>query len=1147
MKQILSSYHIDTAWTRLSQVAAFAIITLVLSACGGVAPPAAPSSPSSNATPFTLNGSVGDGPITGASLVVRNVANALVGTGSSNAQANYSITVNVTEDDFPLIVESSSGIDLVTGEAPEFKLISIAMSPNQRTVNINPHSTLIYKIASQMPGGLTAANVAAARAIVMNKLNFGMDSSSVPDPISSTVDGSNVAMVIKASEALSEMIRRTTKQLASAGWTNADDVITAMAGDLVDGVLDGQGAGSHPRVAAVGTVVSGSVLVETINNNLKVNGTTATTTLDGVIRMTTPSAPATASTQFVAINSGIIQQAKAATTAAAAISPAGSFTSLTSALAALTPGTLPADIAPLDESSFDRAIATASSATLAQIEPVNESARGTGNHAPAISGTPATTIPEDSYYSFTPAASDADNGDQLSFSISNKPSWASFDALTGILSGTPVNANVGSYNNIQILVSDSSGAVASLPPFNLTVTNTNDAPTISGNGAASISEGDDYYFVPSASDPDVGDNLTFSISNKPSWAVFDPTTGELHGTPSFTDAGTYSGIVIFVSDGTVQASSAPFSIAVADVTGMAAADDLLEVVENTPDANKILNGSTRTLDVLANDLITDPSVHIASASGTTSLGGSVAVNASGDAILYTPPAGAFASQVDVFDYIIQDGTGNTSTGTVTVDLQSICILTSVLCVGPGEEFNTNIPNEEIAFQAAADAAKPGDIIKIRGGTYLHNQTTTSTNTFLHLSNSGTASNPITVEPFDGEHVHIKGFGFPEGTAGPSNSQETLILITGNYVHVRNLELSNATKFCIDVSGNYGLVEELVAHDSWRSNVVVGGQTGRIEGNVLRYIESYRSRHESGIFFERGSANRATDLLTNNRVEYALSYHNGYQPDGQKVPIVTGDTEGGGNSDGVSSFKNCNDLAGTYGLDNMCPANVLDHTIVWHNSDDGIDLTFGAGSYIQNNISFDNGPMGNKGFKTLRYVVGGVTMVGNIAMSNDDRGFENRAKDELYFYHNVATGNAAVGIKVDYEGSIAPPANQFRVYNSLSTGNVGNDFAIPNTDIQANWSGTSQGNPELTTPTFTAASVDTNFPAGLTVAEKYNYIYSQFRTAFTPKLGSPLIDAGKFIPGIHCTTADDDAANPMPIDAKCRHWRGTAPDIGAFEY
>ena len=73
-----------------------------------------------------------------------------------------------------------------------------------------------------------------------------------------------------------------------------------------------------------------------------------------------------------------------------------------------------------------------------------------------------------SAYSFTPTAADP-NHNTLTFSIANMPSWASFNAQSGRLSGTPAAADAGTYSNIGISVSDGT-STASLATFSITVT-----------------------------------------------------------------------------------------------------------------------------------------------------------------------------------------------------------------------------------------------------------------------------------------------------------------------------------------------------------------------------------------------------------------------------------------------------------------------------------------------------------------------------------------------------------------------------------------------------------------------------------------------------------------------------------------------------
>ena len=208
------------------------------------------------------------------------------------------------------------------------------------------------------------------------------------------------------------------------------------------------------------------------------------------------------------------------------------------------------------------------------------------NHAPQISGTPPTSVKAGQAYSFVPNATDADQ-DLLKFSIVNLPSWASFNPETGRISGTPRAGNVGTNPEIVLSVSDGIEVVF-LGMFDITVTaasdptpaSTNRPPVISGSPAGSVTIGQSYSFQPSASDPD-GQQLTFSVSNLPAWAAFSTSTGRLSGTPAAADAGTFSNIVISVTDGQVSASLAAFSIAVNQVGNGAATVSWVPPTENT--------------------------------------------------------------------------------------------------------------------------------------------------------------------------------------------------------------------------------------------------------------------------------------------------------------------------------------------------------------------------------------------------------------------------------------------------------------------------------------------------------------------------------------------------------------------------------------
>jgi hypothetical protein len=186
--------------------------------------------------------------------------------------------------------------------------------------------------------------------------------------------------------------------------------------------------------------------------------------------------------------------------------------------------------------------------------------RGPENRPPTISGAPTTSVQAGQAYSFQPAASDPDN-DTLTYSIANRPSWATFSISTGRLSGAPAAANVGAYANILISVSDGR-ASAALPAFSISVTAApNRTPTITGAPATRVDAGVAYSFTPTANDAD-NDTLGFTIQNRPSWASFDTATGRLSGTPASANVGAFNSIVISVSDGRASASLPAFNITV---------------------------------------------------------------------------------------------------------------------------------------------------------------------------------------------------------------------------------------------------------------------------------------------------------------------------------------------------------------------------------------------------------------------------------------------------------------------------------------------------------------------------------------------------------------------------------------------------------
>ncbi|MCP4847346.1 MAG: hypothetical protein GY899_05290, partial [Verrucomicrobiaceae bacterium] len=164
---------------------------------------------------------------------------------------------------------------------------------------------------------------------------------------------------------------------------------------------------------------------------------------------------------------------------------------------------------------------------------------------------------------------DEDTADTLSFTATGMPSTMSM-STAGVLSGTPVNADVGDHTVIVTAEDDGTGTLTVTDTFVLTVTNTNDAPTVTGAlSAASIAEDASYSLDVSSmcTDVDVGDALAYTMSGAPS--TLSIASGTISGTPLNADVGTHTITVTCTDDGTGTLS---------------ASDSYVLTVTNTDDA-----------------------------------------------------------------------------------------------------------------------------------------------------------------------------------------------------------------------------------------------------------------------------------------------------------------------------------------------------------------------------------------------------------------------------------------------------------------------------------------------------------------------------------------------------------------------------------
>ncbi|MEJ2516283.1 MAG: fibronectin type III domain-containing protein [Gammaproteobacteria bacterium] len=382
------------ARTRLSALALATIITFA-AGCGGGggdsggstvtggSPP--PSGSSSNQiVENEVSGSVGDGPIVGSTIVVKSSSKKELERLESNSRASFTKLVKTQGNNYPLLLESTGGTDLVTGGPPDFDLSATVALPSARsTSNLNPFSTLISDAAAQT-GNRGAANLAEKTEWVMERYGFGLDPALVPDPMTTPITNSNVAVMVKASETFGEMIRRTRDALAAAGsGKNGNRIMFHLASDMADGVFDGVGSGGRadPRVAAVATVASAAVLLEAFANRLHVYGVDATSAMDNAIRQTHPAAPAGATTSSVRIPADALEQAALALEATSAFTADPAIRDAIGVVRSAGSGSLPSAIGPKLPAGIHDVLARATQdmayASDAELEAVNAVIRAT--------------------------------------------------------------------------------------------------------------------------------------------------------------------------------------------------------------------------------------------------------------------------------------------------------------------------------------------------------------------------------------------------------------------------------------------------------------------------------------------------------------------------------------------------------------------------------------------------------------------------------------------------------------------------------------------------------------------------------------------------------------------------------------------------
>ena len=176
------------------------------------------------------------------------------------------------------------------------------------------------------------------------------------------------------------------------------------------------------------------------------------------------------------------------------------------------------------------------------------------NTPPVLDSIGPKSVNEGSTLSFTATASDVDIPAQtLSFSLgAGAPSGTSITS-GGAFIWTPTEAQGPAVYSINVTVSD--GIAIDYEVIEVTVNEVNQPPVLSSIGPKTVSEETLLQFTVTASDSDIPtQTLTYSASNLPPGATFDPGTRVFSWTPVSGQAGVYYNVHFEVSDGYLKDS-----------------------------------------------------------------------------------------------------------------------------------------------------------------------------------------------------------------------------------------------------------------------------------------------------------------------------------------------------------------------------------------------------------------------------------------------------------------------------------------------------------------------------------------------------------------------------------------------------------------
>ena len=296
-----------------------------------------------------------------------------------------------------------------------------------------------------------------------------------------------------------------------------------------------------------------------------------------------------------------------------------------------------------------------------------------------------------------------------------------------------------------------------------------------------------------------------------------------------------------------------------------------------------------------------------------------------------------------------------------------------------------------SLRRAAELARPGDTIVLRGGVY----DVVDEHVYVAFTLWGEADAPITVRSYPGEMAIFDG-----------------------HLHEWHPRYENDGRNVTDPNLVRVIGDHLVWEDITFRNGVGRGFYFVGHHNVLRRVVSH-GHHADGVYFQ-GSYN----LL-----EYVTVYDNNSV------------SNGGNSASGIKLVDGVH-IRNTHGPEHETRGNMIRYALVYQNSDDGIDVWSSWDTLIEYSVAFGNGigPTGDgRGFKlggSDRHDIGTVARF-NVAFDNA-HSFDTNGSTGVLLYNNTSWRPRGRGFTLTKHSTNAC-ANE--AYNNISYEKGSYDVAI----------------------------------------------------------------------------------------------------------